>query len=151
MDSKAAITCQPCYYTHHHSVRGCGRHTSPLVMPCTVLAGKTTANRYNYTDTAHQECFSAAAPLPVLLTPHCTDAVQCCLIFPLVSPTPQQTSTVQTPWHIPAPPQCFLHFLQSGWMHTAWRSQGKEAVPTTLEWGAGLHCQQVMPLGATVL
>lgn len=61
MDSKAAITCQPCYYTHHHSVRGCGRHTSPSVLRCTVLARRTTGNRYNYTDSAHQECFSCSS------------------------------------------------------------------------------------------
>lgn len=61
MDSKAAITCQPCYYTHHHSVHGCGRHASPLVVPCTVLAGKTTGNRNNYTDSAHQVCFGCSS------------------------------------------------------------------------------------------
>lgn len=63
MDSEAAITCQPCYYTHHHSVRGCGRHGSPSVVPCTELAGKATGNRDNYTDSAHQErlgCSSTA-------------------------------------------------------------------------------------------
>lgn len=49
MDSKAAITRQPCYYTHHHSARGRGCHASPLAVPWTAPAGKTTGNRYNYT------------------------------------------------------------------------------------------------------
>ena len=60
MDSKAAITHQPCYYTHHHSLRGRGRHASPSAVLRTVLAGKTTGNRYNYTDGAHQRCFGCS-------------------------------------------------------------------------------------------
>lgn len=48
MDSEAAITCQPCYYTHYHSAPGHGCHASPLAVPWTAPAGKTTGNRYNY-------------------------------------------------------------------------------------------------------
>lgn len=49
MVSKAVITRQPRCYTHHHSARGCGHHTSASAAPWTAPARKATGNRYNCT------------------------------------------------------------------------------------------------------
>lgn len=108
MDSKAAITRQPCYYTHHHSVRGCGHHASPLAVPWSALAGKTTGNRYDYTGGAHQGCFGCS---PIT----CASGYslhRCCSMLPGLSsksyvPSPtasqQEANPMAHPRSTPAP------------------------------------------------
>lgn len=93
MDSKAAITHQPYYYTHHHRAPGHGCHASPSVVPWILPAGKTTGNRYDY--------MRQGPPGVFQLQPHylcCTnytDAVQCCLGHPPSPMSPRPTAS----WH----------------------------------------------------
>lgn len=131
MDSQAAITCQPCYYTHHHSERGSATTPAPwrCLAPC--WPGKPLEAAI-ITHTVPTWIVPAAAPLPVPLATRCIDAIQCCPSFPLglVCPAPQQTCTVQIPWHISATPVPSPPFAARSAPHSLAEPRKEAALPS---------------------